>query len=186
MNAIHKKTWECSSCDKLFKTRDYLWTHYRSMHQFWWYHYCSVDTCRKGIAGSIYGNDEQWMVFKHEVDFHKIPHPDITCKKCNGSFGQRAKLKLHKIKCGTKEKPFKCNIGDCKVEYRKQEQLTNHKNQVHLNKGYYNCVKCKKQLKSYTGWWLHMKRHAELESESQNVPSTTGAPPRKRKKKDKK
>ena len=125
------------------------------------------------------------MVLKHEVDYYCIPHMEIMYPRCNGSFSQKGKLKAYLVKCGTKERPHKCDINGGKDDYRKYEDFKNHKNQVHKNTGFYNCTKCGKQLKSHTGWRLHMAQHAKLEAQAQNPQSSSGAPPAKRRRKDK-
>lgn len=164
--------YECMDCKQVFKFRQSLLQHIRTVHE----------------SNRPYSCEVCWATFssKNSLRNHRVIHLSLRypCEECGNEFKGRSGLYLHKqrvhrgkkdfecdycgkmfaLKCQrdthrrihTGEKPFKCET--CGAGFRAQSGLYAHR-KTHTDERPYKCEICGKRLRLPYNLRLHMRTH---------------------------
>lgn len=148
---------QCSECGKMYPTRRYMLSHYRSIH---------LNKKRK-ITGTGTGSErkivaecqicEKKFLSQHNYNQHMMVHNrdpnELTCHVCGWQFKERSNLKQHMESHGNNK--TSCNVCDKVLSIR---YLQEHM-KIHVGNKEFQCSDCGKQFVSRERLRRHMVRH---------------------------
>ncbi|XP_067632237.1 zinc finger protein 665 isoform X2 [Eurosta solidaginis] len=143
----------CEQCDKVFRSKRYLASHIRAIHEHECRYFCSY--CEKGYffrsqrdshvelmhPKSLYkcGKCKYETKYAKSLEIHMDKHLNnekMLCPYCSKKFGRMNSLNLH-IKRHENNKPYRCCdtiVDGCEAAYIAEYLLNNHIKSKHANK----------------------------------------------------
>ncbi|XP_046370719.1 zinc finger protein 595-like [Haliotis rufescens] len=158
--------WKCSTCKKLFGSKNELQKHRRQNHRY--YRLFQCDQCESKIK--IYSSTEMVDCFncgKHFDQTNYSPYTlskqfyvkrttqDLKCPICEKQFSSRRGVLEHQ-KIHTNIKPHLCNV--CGKTFRTLPPLRIHM-RVHTGEKPYQCEMCGKCFRQSSALNMHVRHH---------------------------
>lgn len=81
----------------------------------------------------------------------------FLCDYCGKDIKEKQELKLHIMRLHTSERPYKCDIENCKKAFLTATLLKIHKDTVHFNVRRYKCSECDQTFKRKPSLNVHMQ-----------------------------
>lgn len=143
----NSKPFECTSCDKKYKTLFSLNIHKRTHVDAEQY---PCPSCDKKFS--------TWNARYFHVQEHHTVHDKHVCEICSIGFSTAYKLKLH-IRRHTGERPYTCE--KCQATFSMRQLLTMHLRR-HSDIRKYPCLVCEKRFKVPKDLRQHMVTHTGI------------------------
>ena len=119
--------------------------------------YRVCDRCGKILYWSSYWRHMR----KHAEENGVLLGSRHLCNVCGRTFREKVDLKLHLLRFHSKERPYKCDIGNCTKAFIRSTLLKIHQNTVHKNLTPFQCKQCLQSFKRNECLMVHMRnQHA--------------------------
>lgn len=151
------RPYNCSTCDKSFRSASNVKRHMRDVHDGVKKFVC--DVCGRCLASRI-SRDEHRRTHTGER-----PH---TCETCGKSFKQKASLHVHRL-YHSQVLPHHCNL--CDRSFRRKQELEKHASR-HSDQKPYTCAICEERFRSKSCIIRHQRIHTDQRS---HICTTCGA-----------
>jgi len=135
----------CENCDKIYKSRSGIYSHFKQTHDSYMSHHCLI--CDAKFA------------YKSGLEEHLRTHTDERphqCCICQSRFGRKHDLKRHQQQVHNNNKPFKCE--DCGNCFNRNTQLQIHRRK-HTGIRPYQCHICTRAFTTSSNLHRHIRNH---------------------------
>lgn len=182
--SVHKKTYVCDVCEKSFRTRFLLKSHY-VQHLNEKPYLCEV--CSRPFARSATLRKHRYthlsektavcetcgkaftanFLLKQHIHQYHTNNTTVMCSMCSKTFTSTALLNIHTKAYHDEVNPYKCEI--CKLHFKHPSALLRHRKRFHDPRSSFACEFCPKKFTKQEMLERHMKTHPNKPTQTLDI-----------------